>query len=73
MSMDASRTAPPKRQPLGRVLVNLLAIVGALTILGALYAALADRFGDTAATGAIENEDGSPAVGVPVSGPWLRH
>lgn len=44
----------------------MLAIVGALTLLSIGATSLADRFGDAAATGTVENEDGTPAVHVPV-------
>lgn len=58
-----SSDAPGAFRP---VLVRVLAVIGALALLGTASESVAGRLIDPAATGTIENEDGSPGVGVPV-------
>ena len=48
------------------VLVKLLAVIGSITVLFVFGGAVGSRFGDSAVTGTVKNEEGLPVAGVPV-------
>ena len=66
MSMHGSTHTERPRAPLATVVVRLLAIIGAISLLGALLGFWRTHAGPPVASGTIRYEDGRPAAGVPI-------